>query len=248
MIIVNGKFRQHMLTHNEFVKNYEEYLTKEIKEKILKQCKENFNIIHITYNEIVGNVGIVEVAKNDKVFWAKRKGRNIYSRFVKERNSEKTNIITFVLKEQYNNKGKFNLISMYPSLGKTEKEIFDSNISSLEELERSIDFWTNYAFVGEYEEETDKDIFEVNKCLFSKENYESNTKEIQNLNSEKLYLKNLYYGSETIKFFDMEGDFVQTKCKYTGLKFNYMNNGYEFRIGYAGNQKNEFIEEISLVG
>lgn len=246
-IVLNEKFKEHMVAHNSFYNNYEDYLTDEVKEKLLSKCVRDFNIIHIPYSFNVGKVGIVQVADSDNIFWAKRKGRDIYSRFVKNRQNEESNIITFILKEQYHNKGKFNLISMYPSLGKSEKEIFDPNISSLEELQCSISFWSKYAFVEEYEVGTDEDIIEVNKCLYNKE-YNSNHNEIIPKAFHQLYLKNLYFGSEITKAYDENFDFIETKCNYTGFRFNYMTNGYEFKIGYVGNEKNDFVEELHLVG
>lgn len=256
-IIITEKTKEHMECHNKLFKPYTEYLTPTIEQKILRQCKRNFNIVHITFNEHVGKTGIVEIDENDEIFWAKRKGRNIYSRFVKGRVSYTTPIITFILKKQYDGED-FNLISMYPSLGVTEKEVFDPSIRSLSELERSISFWSKYAFTDDdYVKGTEKDIIESHKCLYNSSawfdlNYSDESMDIDFskliLKSDKLYLKNLYFGSEITKQFDEDGYFVETECQYTGLRFTYMCNGYEYKIGYAGNSKNDFAEEMALVG
>ncbi|MBV4428721.1 hypothetical protein KM792_10215 [Clostridium tyrobutyricum] len=250
-IVLNTKFKKHMQTHSiSFYENYENYLTEDIKEKILKKCNSNFNIINLKMPFTVGVTNIAPVNKNDKIFWAKRKERNIYSRFVQNKKSKETNIITFIIKQQYYNKNLFNLISMYPSLGETQKEIFDPNIASLEELEQCISFWTKFAFADkEYIPGTENSILEKNNVLFNKEFWDSTEQEIMqihNTQNDKLYLKNLYFGSKTLKWFDEFGQSVLTQCKYTGLKFNFLTKDKYFVIGYAGNEKNDFIESIYI--
>lgn len=259
-LVLNERFRGHMENHcSSFNKNYVEYLTPDVKEEILNKCaSEKFNVVHVKFDSNIGTTNIAKVNDTDSVFWAKRKGRDIYSRFVKGKEPKPTNIITFVVKEQHYNKGVFNLISMYPSIGKSEKEVFDQNIDTIEELERCINFWTEFAFVDkDYVKGTEKDIIEKNNILFNKEiwfeiNYTENNEEaskyFSKLKCNKLNLKNLYYGSKTTKIFDEFGNFIESECKYTGLRFNYMCNGSEFKIGYAGNKNYDFAEEIYLVG
>ncbi|WPC42924.1 hypothetical protein [Clostridium sp. JS66] len=262
-LVLSERFKEHMKAHgNSFDGEYEKYLTEKVKNEILLQCNSDLNVVHVLVTEfpIVGFVTIVPVDKNDNIFWAKRNGRNIYSRFVKGKKPCMTNVITFVVKEQYNSKGTFNLISMYPSFGVSEKEVFDPNIDSIEELEKSINFWTEFAFVDtetEYIKETKKDIIEKNNVLFNsgmwyEVNYTENCPEAweyyANLKCDKLDVKNLYYGSKIIKQYDGYGNFIQTQCEYTGLRFNYMCNGVEFKIGYSGNVKHDFVEEICLAG
>lgn len=92
----------------------------------------------------VGFADCVSVGETDEIVYAKRVGRFIYSKFVKNREPEPTNNITVVLKRMSPN--KYKLLTAYIG-NSSEKEIEDRSISTEEELNTCIAFWNTHALV-----------------------------------------------------------------------------------------------------
>lgn len=131
--------------------------------KVLEICKENgqfdninkpFEIITIKMDRHIGYCNLVETNQNDEIIYAKRIGRDIYTKFVKGRNAKLTNCVTVLLNKSHNRNNEYFAVTMFPG-NEPQKEPEDMNISSYNELVNSLKFWSGHALIF------DEDIIQI---------------------------------------------------------------------------------------
>ncbi|WP_332558311.1 hypothetical protein [Clostridium sp.] len=138
-----------------FVFNWDEFIRKCEANGKFDNLHKPFEIITIEFPFIVGNCNLIQTKPNDDIVYAKRIGREIYTRFIRNAKAETTNSIIFILNRSKNRIGEYYLITMFP--GKQNfKEPEDINISSKEELLDCLKFWRDHALVY------DESIIDVN--------------------------------------------------------------------------------------
>lgn len=150
-IIISNDCEIHMEAHKrDFKVNWK---------NLIKWCEYNgefnhlhkpFEIIKIKFPFRVGCCNCVETNLNDEIVFAKRRGRDTYTRFVKNKKSEIVNSVIFILKKNREKIGEYYLITAFPGT-ESFKEPEDLNIKSREELAECLEFWQNHALI--YDEE-----------------------------------------------------------------------------------------------
>lgn len=150
-IVVSNKTNIHMKAHkNDFIVNWEE---------LIKFCKDDgkfnhlhkpFEIIKIEFPFNVGYCNCIDTDTDDEIIFAKRHGRDTYTRFVKNKKSNIVYSVIFILNKNRKNFGEYYLVSMFPGK-ETFKEPEDINIKSKVELTECLEFWQNHALI--YDEE-----------------------------------------------------------------------------------------------
>lgn len=145
-IIIKNRVRNHMEAHKgDFLIDYNKLIREFEVTKEAENLNEEFVKIEHDFKKIIGISGVVNVNKDEKIVYAKRIGREIYSKFalnIKE--GIKTSKVVFILKK-YKYKEYF-LVTMFPG-EISEKEPEDSNINTIKELKESLSFWKDRAFV-----------------------------------------------------------------------------------------------------
>lgn len=111
------------------------------KKSVVLINSENRKIIteEVEFPEIIGTTNVVKISPADKIIWAQRKGRKIFSKFVLNKKTEPTNFFSFALKRY--TKNSYLLLTCYKGK-KSEKEI---NFCYNEQ--KALDFWKSHAFV-----------------------------------------------------------------------------------------------------
>ncbi|MDY4544815.1 MAG: hypothetical protein SPE00_05840 [Bacilli bacterium] len=145
-IIVTKKRKNHMEIHrNDFLVDYNKLIREfEVSEEASKLDKE-FISIQYDFKRIVGISGVIDVNKYDDVVYAKRIGRKIYSKFVRNiTEGIETSKVIFILRKNIDR--EYFLITMFPG-EMSEREPEDKNINTFEELMQSLNFWKNKAFI-----------------------------------------------------------------------------------------------------
>lgn len=130
-----------------------------IKNAILKINTKGLDVIKTTveFDFFIGKTNVVKTNNNDKIVWAKRKKRKAFSRFVLNKEPELTNKITIIAKkvnlkdlsyyvENNINSFVYELITAY--FGELSPPEFRPTRNS----KKTIEFWSNYAFVFGTEE------------------------------------------------------------------------------------------------
>lgn len=104
--------------------------------------------LEIYMNKVIGVTHCVQTYKNDEIVYAPRKGREIVSRFVKNRESDPCDHLTIVLKRviTINDTVIYRLITAYIGFI-SEMEVGDRNIRTEAEKQRCADYWSNHALV-----------------------------------------------------------------------------------------------------
>lgn len=151
---------EHMEAHkNEFLIDWKSLLAKCLDQEKIQTMTKDFEIIELKFDDTIGYKTLVEVTSKDTIYYAKRFGREIHSRFVKNKSPQLSDKLTLILKKDRIVTNTYNLITMYvgsPSF----KEPEDPNIYSKSELIESLNFWTRHAFVYD---ETIIDVTSVKK-------------------------------------------------------------------------------------
>lgn len=146
-IIESKKFNEHMIAHEQnFFLPYEELIHKCKEKGCFDKLYEGFEILEISFDMDIGYCNLVKVDGNDEVIYAKRSGRDIYTKFVKGKEPTRTNSLMVILKRSYKNHKEYSLITMYPG-NKSCKEPQDKNIRTKQELIESLEFWSDKALV-----------------------------------------------------------------------------------------------------
>lgn len=117
----------------------------------LEECvglinSENRRIIteEVEFPMIIGNTNVVKISENDKLVWAQRKGRKLYSKFVLNKKTEPTKYFSIIFKRYTSY--TYLLLTCYKGK-KSEREVSDTF-----KEKKSVDFWNRHAFVWGSEE------------------------------------------------------------------------------------------------
>ena len=149
-IIISNKFKKHMEVHEGDFKIQYMNLIKEFESSDeFQNSSDDFIVTTKEFGQIVGLEKVVKLLPEEKIIYAKRKGRDIYSKFVQR--DEKciyTNKVVFILNRNKNNPKEYYMVTMFPGSG-SEKEPEDKSIKDIEELEKCLDFWEDRAFIFE---------------------------------------------------------------------------------------------------
>jgi len=156
-IIISNKAKVHMEAHkNDFTVEWEELLKKCEDESKFDGLEKSFEIFKIQFQSNVGYCNCIETEQDDEIVFAKRLGRDTYTRFVKKREPKLVNSVIFILnKNKYSTKAEYFLVTMFPGL-ESYKEPEDLNITSKNEINECLDFWKNNALIY------DESILDVN--------------------------------------------------------------------------------------
>lgn len=146
-IIMSKKAEEHMKAHqSDFLVNWKDLVRKcEDDDKIIK-LKGDFEVVELEFDYPVGHCNLISTKESDEIIYAKRVGRDNYTRFVKNVTPDTTRDLTIILKKNMKRHGEYYLITMFP--GKANfKEPEDLNIKSKNELIDSLEFWSKHALV-----------------------------------------------------------------------------------------------------
>lgn len=108
----------------------------------------DYEEITLDMGEIVGFSTCVQTTINDEIIFATRKDGKIIARFVKNRESEPTSLITIILKKEPLSNYSASIVSAWFG-GNREKELGDRNITGDEEYSKVITFWLEHALIYE---------------------------------------------------------------------------------------------------
>lgn len=147
-IIMTKRFKEHMEAHeSQFTMPYQLLIKKLEFNKELMETKEDFIKIEENYSVSIGYNSVVKILPDEKIIYAKRKNRDLYSKFVvRDNKGEETNKVQFILKRNAHDKEAFNVITMFPG-NTSEKEPEDKTIENIDELQKCLKFWEDKAFI-----------------------------------------------------------------------------------------------------
>lgn len=119
-IIITNKFKGHMVAHKkEFIEPFENLIKEFEMSKEFQRLEDDFCKITFNFNRAIGFNTVINIEVNEKVIYAKRIGREIYSKFVKrEELGIKTSKVVFILNKKVSNSPMYvNILSdMYYDL------------------------------------------------------------------------------------------------------------------------------------
>ncbi|MBK5241917.1 hypothetical protein [Clostridium sp.] len=164
-IITTYKFNKHMEVHkNSFIVPYQKLLDELINNGQFDKLQKSFEELVIEFPYNIGISQMVEINENDKVFYAKRMGRNIFTKFVKNREPKIVNKCIVCLKQSYTNINEYFLITMFPG-EQIIKEPEDNNIKEKKTLEHTLEFWGEHAII--FDEETVDSLSYAEECPYT---------------------------------------------------------------------------------
>lgn len=149
-IIISNKFKNHMEVHEgEFKIPYIELIKEFESSYEFQNSSDDFIVTTKEFGQIVGLEKVVKLLPEEKIIYAKRKGRDIYSKFVqRDEKGIETNKVVFILNRSRNNPSEYYMVTMFPGNG-SKKEPEDKSIKDIKELEECLDFWQDRAFILE---------------------------------------------------------------------------------------------------
>lgn len=146
-IILTEALRSHMICHDkEFLQGWEKTFEKLQSKGVFEQLTEDVERIVTTFEEPIGYSMLLETTDQDEIVYAKRLERELYTRFVKNKEPGYSYQVMCILRKSKELEGAYELITMYPG-GKSEKEPEDTNIQTKEEMIRSLLFWQDRALI-----------------------------------------------------------------------------------------------------
>ncbi|NOW87008.1 hypothetical protein B0H39_004889 [Clostridium beijerinckii] len=147
-IIITNKFKGHMVAHKkEFLEPFENLIKEFEMSKEFQKLEDDFCKITFNFNRAIGFNRVINIGVNEKAIYAKRIGREIYSKFVKRKElGVKTSKVVFILNKNKREEDSYFLITMFPG-EECEKEPEDKSIKDVSELEKCLNFWRNRAFI-----------------------------------------------------------------------------------------------------
>ena len=101
-------------------------------------------VVEFPFN--IGYSLLCETTAQDNIVYAKRKNREIYSRFTLDGEKKLTNKCVFILNRSNQKPNEYYLITMFPG-EYLVKEPQDKNIKDELERQRMLEFWRNHALV-----------------------------------------------------------------------------------------------------
>ncbi|RXI96644.1 hypothetical protein DS745_23380 [Anaerobacillus alkaliphilus] len=146
-IIISNRSKIHMEVHqNDFLFDWQEMLESYEQGGYFNHLSKQSEKLIINAPEPIGISSLINTDENSEIVYAKRKERNIYTRFVKNRKGSITNSFVVILSRSRNNNNQYLLVTMFPGTG-AYKEPEDPNILTKRELIESLLFWENHALV-----------------------------------------------------------------------------------------------------
>lgn len=150
-IIRTNKFKNHMKTHeNQFIVAYENIIKYAELSGKFKRLRNEFIEMIVELPFYVGYTDLCQITDKDTIVYAKRKNRDIYSKFTLNGERKLTNKCAFVLKQDCKNINQYYIITMFPG-EYLIKEPQDKNIKSEEEKRKVLEFWKQHALVFDSE-------------------------------------------------------------------------------------------------
>lgn len=119
-------------------------------------------IIEFPYN--IGLSKMSEVNETDKIFYAKRIGRTIFTKFVEGKQTKLINKCVICLKQSQNKKYEYFPITMFPGED-IIREPEDRSIKDSFDLETTLKFWERHAII--FEDEMIDNTTVVKECPYS---------------------------------------------------------------------------------
>ena len=146
-IIISNKANEHMKPHeSDFLVSWKDLVRKCENENKVIRLKGDFEVVELEFDYPIGYCNLVSTKESDEIVYARRVGRDNYTRFVKNTTPDTTRYLTIILKKNMRKHDEYYLITMFP--GKSNfKEPEDLNIKSKKELIDSLEFWNKHALV-----------------------------------------------------------------------------------------------------
>ena len=146
-IIIDERTESHMLCHNDdFFKGWKATFELLQEKGAFNDLKEPIERLEVALDEPIGYCTLVDTTDEDEIVYAKRLERELYTRFVKDREPSLIAHVVVILKKDEEVEDSYRLITMYPGR-RSEKEPEDIKIESKEELIRSLNFWSKKALI-----------------------------------------------------------------------------------------------------
>lgn len=144
---MSKKFKEHMQAHEkEFLNGYDDIIQECKALGVFDKLNKQFETLTVKLSQPVGYSELFTTTLEDKVIYARRKGRDTYTRFVLDREPYITDSCAIILNRNYDCKEEYYLITMFPGYI-SQKEPQDRNIKSRKELIESLNFWKNHALL-----------------------------------------------------------------------------------------------------
>lgn len=165
-ITITDRFIQHIEVHkNSFVVPYTNLIDSCIQNGTFQNLVKPFEVLTVEFPYNIGFSKMVEVNEGDNVFYAKRIGRNIFTKFVEGKQHKEINKCVVCLKQNPKNLNEYFLITMFPGEHMV-KEPEDSTINDILTLETTLKFWQNHALI--FEKDTIDSSTIVKECPYIK--------------------------------------------------------------------------------
>ncbi|MGL5675915.1 MAG: hypothetical protein ACRDDX_05860 [Cellulosilyticaceae bacterium] len=146
-IILSDNLRSHMVCHDkEFLEGWEKTFESIQAKGAFDDLTADVERIITTFEEPIGYSMLLETTDEDEIVYAKRLERELYTRFVKDKEPGPSYQVMCILRKSEEVEGAYDLITMYPG-GKSEKEPEDIHIQDKEEMIRSLQFWKERALI-----------------------------------------------------------------------------------------------------
>lgn len=146
-LIQTNKFKKHMKVHeSQFIIPYEKLIKYMELKGTFNNIKDRFVEMVVEFPIDIGYSDLCKISDKDEIVYAKRKNRDIYSKFTLDGKSKLTNKCVVVLKQSYTNQNEYYLITMFPGQYAV-KEPQDRNIKTEEEKKKVLEFWNSHALV-----------------------------------------------------------------------------------------------------
>lgn len=148
-IIQSNKFKSHMKVHeSEFSVSYTELIQYMKNNGKFNDLQDDFIEMIVEFPFNIGYSNLCETNVNDTIVYAKRKDRELYTRFTLDGKKEKTNTCVVILRKSFVENDEYCMVKMFP--GKyLIKEPEDKNFKSEKDRQAALKFWDNHALVFE---------------------------------------------------------------------------------------------------
>lgn len=146
-IIQSNKFKTHMEVHkNQFIISYEILIKYMELNNKFQNIGNGLVEMVAEFPFYIGYTNICKISDKHEIVYAKRKNRDIYSKFTLDGEPKLTNKCVVILNQSYTNPNEYYLITMFPG-EYVVKEPQDRNIKTEEERKKVLKFWENHALI-----------------------------------------------------------------------------------------------------
>ncbi|WP_234120443.1 hypothetical protein [Clostridium hydrogenum] len=144
-IIITNKFIKHMEVHrNSFIVPYTKLIDICNNDGTFQNLTKSLEAFVVEFPYNIGFSEMVEINGDEEVFYAKRIGRSIYTKFVVGKQNKEVNKCVICLKQNQANNKEYFLITMFPG-EYTVREPEDTTIKDITTLKATLKFWQNHA-------------------------------------------------------------------------------------------------------